>query len=147
MPLYNPGDYPPMMGTSQEQALGTKKFWQNQSLLRRYTAVDGHLKKHIFMVVQPVFLYPLVDQLTGFVQVSALTILQYLFTSYWAIDEIDLEKKAVKMMEPYEPTEHPVCLTNQFGKGNIINAWRRADDCWRGDDVQRYQPFGTCVHL
>ena len=117
MPLHNPGDYPPMMGTSQEQALGTKKFWQNQALFRRYNAVDGYLKKKIVMVVQPVFLYPLVEKLIGFVQVSTLAILQYLFTSYGAIDEIDLEEKAVKTMEPYDPAEPIVLLTNKLEKG------------------------------
>ena len=41
--------------------------------------------------MEPVFLSPLVDQLTGFGQVSALTMLQHLFYSYGAIDEINLE--------------------------------------------------------
>ena len=45
VPPHNPGDYLPKMGTSQEQALGTEKFLQKQALFRKYTAVDGAIKK------------------------------------------------------------------------------------------------------
>ena len=66
VPPHNPGDYLQIMGSAQEQALGTEKFQQNQALFRKYTAVDGFLKKQIVPVVGPVFLSPLVDQLTSF---------------------------------------------------------------------------------
>ena len=33
-PPYNPGDYPPTMGTEQEQTLWTNIFCQNQALFR-----------------------------------------------------------------------------------------------------------------
>ena len=55
--------------------------------------------------MEPVFLSPLVDQLTGFGQVSALTMLLHLFSSYRAIDEIDLEENAVNIMGRYDPDE------------------------------------------
>ena len=67
--------------------------------------MDGSLNKQTAKAVEPVLLSPLVDQLTGFGQVSALTILQHLFSSYGAIIEIDLEENAVKMMGPYNPME------------------------------------------
>ena len=56
VPPQNPDDFPPIMGTTQEQALGTEKFRQNQTLFRRYTAVDGSIKKKIVMAVEPFFL-------------------------------------------------------------------------------------------
>ena len=59
----------------------------------KYTAVDGAIKKQIFTVVETVLLYPLMDQMIGFGQVSDLTMLQHLFTSYSAIDKTDLQKK------------------------------------------------------
>ena len=74
-PPHNPGVYPPTMGNAQDQALRTENFRQNQALFLKYTAVDGDLKKEIIAAVEPVFLSPLVYQLTGFGQVSALTIL------------------------------------------------------------------------
>ena len=55
--------------------------------------------------MQPFSLSPLVEQLTEFVQVSALEMLQNIFTSYMEIDRIDLKENAVKMMEPYDPAE------------------------------------------
>ena len=75
-------------------------------MFRKYTAMDEALKKNIVIAVEPVFLSPLVDQLTGFGQVSALTMMQHLFSSYGAIDEIDLKENAVKIMGPYKPAEN-----------------------------------------
>ena len=72
MPPQNPGDYPPTMGTSQDQALGNENFRQKKSLFRRYIAVDEAFKNQIVTAVQPVFLHPLVDQLKGFIHVSVL---------------------------------------------------------------------------
>ena len=69
------------------------------------------------MAVEPVFLSQLVDQITGFGQVSALTMIQYLFSSYGAIKKIDLEENAVKMMGPYDPAETLALLIEQLEKG------------------------------
>ena len=91
VPPHNPGNYPPKMGTAREQALRTKRFQQKHALLRRYTAMEGYQKKQIITMVQPVFLFPLVDQLTGFGQISALDMLQHLFNYYEAINEIGLK--------------------------------------------------------
>ena len=105
VPPHNPCDYPQRMRSAQEQALGTEIFRSNQALFQKYTAVDGTLKKHIVTAVEPVFLSPLMDHLTGFGQVYALTTMQHLFFSYRAIDKIDLKEKIVKTMGPYDPTE------------------------------------------
>ena len=67
--------------------------------------MGGALKKNIVTVVEPVFLYPLVDQITGFGQLSELTMIQHLFTSYGSIEKINLEENEVKMMGTYDPTE------------------------------------------
>ena len=63
------------------------------------------LENQIVTVVEPVFLSPLVDQLTGFGPVSAITMLKHQFASYRAIKRIDLEENVVKMMGPYNPAE------------------------------------------
>ena len=102
---HNPGDYPQSMGIAQEQAPRNEKFRQNQALFRKYTAVERTLKNQITTEMEPVFLSLLVDQLTGFGQVSALTMLQHLFYSYGAINKTDLEENTVKMMGPYDPAE------------------------------------------
>ena len=101
----NPGSYPQTMGNAQEQVIGTENFQQNQALFRKYTTVDGALKNQIVTAVEPLFLYLLVDLLTGFGQVSALTMLQHLFSRYRAINKIDLEENIVKMMGPYDTAE------------------------------------------
>ena len=85
VPLHNSGDYPQSMGSAKEQAIVTENFWQNQAMFQKYTAVD-------VTAVEPVFLSPLVDHLTGFGQVSALNILQHLFSGYGLTDNINLEE-------------------------------------------------------
>ena len=47
VPPHNPDNYPQSTGIAQEQALGTENFQQNQALFRKYTAVNGALKKQI----------------------------------------------------------------------------------------------------
>ena len=71
-------------------------------------------KKKIVTAVEPVFLPPLMDQLIGFGQVYALTLLHHLLTSYRAIDEIDLEENAAKMIEPYDPAKPLAILTENW---------------------------------
>ena len=75
------------------------------------------MKKQIVTAVEPVLLPPLADQLTGFVHVSALTMLQHLFYRYGAIDKIDLEENAVKLMGPYDPAEPLARIIKQLEKG------------------------------
>ena len=50
------------------------------------------MKKQIVTAVEPFFLSPLVYKLTGFGQVYSLTMLQHIFSSYGAINEINLEE-------------------------------------------------------
>ena len=105
VPPHNPGGYSTTMVNAQEQALGTEKFRKNQALFRKYTAVDGALKNQIITTVELVFMSPLVEHLTGFRQVSSLTMLQHLFSSYGTIDKMELLQNDVKMMGPYDPKE------------------------------------------
>ena len=100
-----PQKLPPIVGNDQEQALRTERFQQNQILFRQYTTMDTEITKQIIMLMQPVFLSPLVYQLTGFGQFSVLQMLQHLFTYYWVIAEIDLGGNTMKMMGTYNPEE------------------------------------------
>ena len=52
------------------------------------------------MAAEPVFLSPLVDQMTGFGQVSALTMIKHIFKIYREIEQINIEENVVKMMGP-----------------------------------------------
>ena len=74
-------------------------------------------KNQIVMEVQPVFLWPLVDQLTGFGQFYTLQMLQHSFRSYRVIDKMNLEEDAVKMMGPDDPAEPLACLIKKLEKG------------------------------
>ena len=81
----------------------TKSKTQNRMALTKSSTIQKihrcgqrPKKEQIFAAVQPVFLYPFVEQLTGFEQVSVLTMLYSLFASYGAIDEINLKGKRGK---------------------------------------------------
>ena len=57
------------------------------------------------------------DQRTRFRQVSELTMIQHLFTSYVKTDEIDLEENVVKMMGPCHPAKPLDRLMKQLENG------------------------------
>ena len=80
-------------------------------------AIDGDFKNQIITAKEPIFLSPLVDQLTGFGQVSALTVLQHLLSRYWTIDEINIEENAIKIMGTYDIAEPLVRLIEQLERG------------------------------
>ena len=67
--------------------------------------------------MQPVLLSPLLEQLTGFGQVSDIAMLQNIFTSCGAIDKINIEENAVKIMEPCDPAEPLARLIKQLEEG------------------------------
>ena len=46
--------------------------------------------------------------------------LQHLFTSYGAIDKIDLEENVVKIIGPYDPAEPLARLIEQLEKGREL---------------------------
>ena len=79
--------------------------------------MEGAFKNQIVAAVEPVFLSPILGQLTEFGQVTALTMLQHLLSSYEAIDQIDLEKNSVKMMGPYNPAEPLSWLVKRLETG------------------------------
>ena len=114
VPQQNPVDYPPMMGTAQEQALGIEKFSKKQALFQRCTTIDGSIKNKIYTAVQQVFLSSIMYKLEGFVQLVSLDMLQHIFWSSGEIDESELEGNYVKMMRPYDPLEPLPCLFNQL---------------------------------
>ena len=142
IPLHKPSNYPLMMGTAQEQAIGAKRFRKNQALFRRCTDVDGVIKKQIVTVVHPVFLSPLIDQLRGFGKVTALHMLQYLFSYYRDIDETDLKENSAKMMGPYKPSKLLARLIDQLEKGKYFKI-RREDDCQCNVGIERDHPLGA----
>ena len=129
VPPHNTCDYLTTMGNSQEEALVTSQLRQNQALFRKYTTVGRALNKQIITAMELVFLYPLVEQMTGFGHVSALTMIQHLFSSYGMIDKINLKTKSTKMMGPYDPAEPFPRIDITIGKGERISASRRTDDC------------------
>ena len=82
---------PPNLETSQERTHGTESFRQNQFLFRHYTAINRALKKQIINAMEPAFLTPIKNQLAGFVQVTDLDMMNYLFKAYGDIKDTDLE--------------------------------------------------------
>ena len=79
--------------------------------------MDRALKNKIVATVQPVFMSPMIDQLTVFGQMTALKILQHLFISYGAIDKINHKGKAVKMMGSFNPAKPLAYLIDKLEKG------------------------------
>ena len=87
VPPHNLNDQPPTMGTVQDQAPGTKRFYKN---------------KHFSNARLP-FLLPITEHLTESVQVMTLEFLQHLFRLYGSIKKIDLKENVVNIIGPYDP--------------------------------------------
>ena len=77
------------------------------------------------MVLKQVFLYPLIDQLTGFVQVTKIKMIQHPFNSCRAIGKTDLEENVVKMTGLYDPVEPLAQLIDELKKGMHMQEGRR----------------------
>ena len=78
---------------------------------QQYIASNGALKQQVIAAMETIFLYPIKDQLTSFGQLTALNMMDHLFSSYEEIDNINLEENDVKMMGPYntaEPLAHTI---------------------------------------
>ena len=67
--------------------------------------------------METVLLYPINDQLTGFVKVTDLEMTDHLSREYGENDEIDLEENALEMMGTYNPVEPLAHIIEQLEKG------------------------------
>ena len=61
VPLHNLDYYLPTIGNARDQGRGSENLRQNQAQFRKYTDIDGALKKQIITAVEPVFLFPVMD--------------------------------------------------------------------------------------
>ena len=86
-------------------------------MFRKYIPVSRALKNQIVTAVEPILLSPLVNELTGFGQVCALTMLNHLFYRYGVINKIYFKENKVKVMGPYDPSEPITGLIKQLEKG------------------------------
>ena len=121
---HNAGYYPPLMGTAEEQALGTKRFQKNQALFRRYTAVGVALKKQIIATVKLVSLSPRVDYFTGFVQVASATLPAkgtWVSTLLLGTDLLTLVLSGDFFSNPHQYYTRP-----REGKGRVFGSVNRA---------------------
>ena len=147
VPSHNPISYHPMMVTAQEQALRTERFKKNQYLFIRCTAVGVAIKKHIVTEMQPVLLSPMVDQLTGFVQMKSFQINQRLFNYYRVIDRINIREKRSEDYGDIRP--HGTSFLNHWAPRKGVRVWksRRVDNFRHYDGLKKFHPFGTYSHI
>ena len=131
------------MVNAQEQALGTEKSWQNQALFRKYTAVDGDLKKpdcHGGGISLP---FP-----TGGPDNRVFTGVHthHASTTFLQIQGDWQNQPQGECSEDdgaLWPRGTPCLIDRIIGKGERIRGRRMADDLQRHDDVQRDHLFGA----
>ena len=147
VPPQNLGKYPPTMGTTQEQALRTKRFRQNQVLFRRYTAVDGSIKKAYCndgatSIPVPTGV-PVNIIWTGFHDLYV--------TSYFYLLRVDRRNRPRRKRGKNDWVLWPRGTSSMtdwiIGKWQRICACRRSYDFWRNDVFQRDHPFDIYLHL
>ena len=83
-----PRKLPTIYGNRPRGSARSLKVSTKPSVIQNIHRHGKSSKNQIVTVVQPVFLSALVDQLTGFVQVSIIAMLQHIFTFYRAMGEM-----------------------------------------------------------
>ena len=127
--------------TSQEKAVATEWFNQNQDLFWKYTAANGALKKQIIQYIDPIFLSPIKDKLTGFLWVKYLETMNNLFRTHREIDNINFEENAVRMMVVYNPAKNLKIFNRTARNGPIVCVRRWEDHCRHDDEIEGYCPY------
>ena len=135
------------MVIAQEKVIRTESFWQNQVLFRRYTAVDGALKKedrHGGVTSLTIPTDGLVDRFwTGFRACYATTFIYLLRSNVKNWPQGNHGKSDGALW----PRGTPIPYYQEIGKRERVCACRRAVNWWHDNGVQRDNRFVADGHL
>jgi hypothetical protein len=110
------------------QISAARHVWEEVVLtFRTFNTVQQVLKKQIITVFEPMYLYIRNDDMVGFSSISALEMLDYLFTTYGNITAVDLENNFKQMRHAWDPQQPVESLFKQIqdcadysGAGGVI---------------------------
>ena len=114
----NPGPHPIQApgATAAQIAEANRIHDATLRVWRQYQATDKALKQLLLQAVDPVYVQPLRNRLTGFATVSTRTILDHLYARYGRISPLDLEANDQRFKAAYDTAMPIEGLFEQISK-------------------------------
>jgi hypothetical protein len=110
-----PGRAPVNTDGTAAQISAARHIWEEDvQTYRTYTSVQQALKKQIINVFEPINLDVLNDDMVGFANISARSMLDHLFTTYGNITAVDLENNFEHMRRAWDPQQPVESLFKQI---------------------------------
>jgi hypothetical protein len=110
-----PGRAPVNTDGTAAQISAARHIWEEDVQTHRtYTSVQQALKKQIINVFEPINLDVLNDDMVGFANISARSMLDHLFTTYGNITAVDLENNFEHMRRAWDPQQPVESLFKQI---------------------------------
>jgi hypothetical protein len=114
----NPGPHPiQAAGATAAQIAETNRIHDaTLRIWREYQATDKALKQLLLQAVDPMYVQPLRNRLTGFAAVTTRAILDHLYTKYGRISPQDLEANDKRFKTAYDPAQPIETLFEQVSR-------------------------------
>jgi hypothetical protein len=93
-------------GGTAAKISANKHRWEEATIaFKTYNTAQSALKKQIIMVVEPMYIEILNDDLAGFANTTSRDMLDHLFLSYGSITDVDIEQNFEKMRKACDPQQ------------------------------------------
>jgi hypothetical protein len=138
LPPVNPGANP-ILPDGATAAFISKLTQQHAASLRiwkEYLSTDKTLQQQLLAAIDDIYYRSLCNRITGYANVTTLTILHYLYDSYGNISPTDLIDNDARMKAPYDPTQPIKLLFDQFD--HAIELAAAANAAYTGPQIGAY---------
>jgi hypothetical protein len=113
--------------------------WQHAAPLRiwkEYLSTNKTLKQQLLATIDDIYYRSLRNRITGYANVTTLTILRPLYDSYDNISPTDLINNNTRMKAPYDPSQPIELLFDQYD--NSIELAAAANAAYTGPQIAAY---------
>jgi hypothetical protein len=101
-------------GTAAKISAAKNRWEEATTAFKTYNTVQSALKKQIIMVVEPIYIEILNDDLVGLSNTTSRDILDHLFLSYGSITAVDIEQNFENMLKAWDPQQPVETLFKQI---------------------------------
>jgi hypothetical protein len=102
-------------GGTAAQISASKNRWEEaNAAFKTYNTVKSALKNQIIMVVEPMLIEILNDDLVGFANTTSRDIIDHHFRSYGSIAAVDIEKNFENILNTWDPQQPVETLFKQI---------------------------------
>ena len=115
VPPVNPGTGPaiPIAATASQITALMRQHATNLQLFKEYNGTDKALKQQVIGAVNSMYLRALAHRITGFANVTTLTMLKHLYKNYGRLSPADLQDNDTRMRTKYDPNQPIEILFDQ----------------------------------